>query len=870
MTSPIPERPVSWPKLLWLTFICIVSSPGVWGQKHQFDTLKPPGVRLSTAGSQYSTSRLHQLLWGKHYRKEWATPVSVPVFYLDTAAGGLTPYQAGGGRQSKTLRLWDTARREYVLRSIDKSFGGALPPIFRNTFVERLINDQASIAHPFSAITIPDMAHAAGIYHTNPRIVYVPQQEKLDSFNQSYGNALYLFEQRPDENWETAPNFGQSHNIIGTEKLQEHMLKNSKHRVDQLAFLRARLFDIFLGDWGRHEDQWRWAKFEQDDRIVYKPIPRDRDQAYTKFDGLLLQTIMSMAGLKHLQTFDSSVRSIATYNFPARHLDRQLANEPTLSDWLAIATDLRQAINDSVIENAVKKLPPELYSYSGPKIAAILKGRRNNLLQFASDYYHFLAQEVEITGTSDRDWFEVKRLEDNRTQVNVYPVAGNNIRGVRPYYSRVFTAAETKEIRLYGIEGQDVFVVSGTATGNILVRIIGGPGHDQIKDSSVGRKKTVLVYDNYGNTIEAGAATKLMLSNDPDANRYQYDGFHYSKKGLKPVIFYNREDRLYAGIGYSSTRYKWRRNPFAHAHGIYARYSLVQNAVSFAYQGDVNQFWGKWNLRMIASYDPVRWTNFFGIGNNTTRDEDARSFYRMRTSEQVASVGINRDFGKYLSVEAAGFYQAVRILDDKDRFVAHYFKDDQQLMGKKYFAGGRLGFSLGWLNDNVLPSKGIVFNGNVTHTKGVHGAQNDVTRYGGTLSLYVPLLKRLVLVSRSGAATLTGTPQFFQLNSIGGSQTLRGFARDRFWGNTAVYNSNELQWIFDFRSFLFNGKAGLVGLYDVGRVWHPGEVSKIWHPGFGGGFLVAPFNKAALSLTYGFSEDGGRVHFRFAREIKPR
>ena len=162
------------------------------------------------AGPQYGTSSFHQWKWGRHYRKEWATPVLVPVLILDTVSGGLTPYQAGGGRQSKNLRLRDAQGREWVLRSIDKTFTGALPEIFHNTFVEKIANDQVSIAHPYAAVTIPVMAEAAKIFHAKPIIRWVPQQTALDSFNKEFGNNLFLLEQRPDENWDTAPNFGNS------------------------------------------------------------------------------------------------------------------------------------------------------------------------------------------------------------------------------------------------------------------------------------------------------------------------------------------------------------------------------------------------------------------------------------------------------------------------------------------------------------------------------------------------------------------------------------------------------------------------------------------------------------------------------------
>src|SRR5438046_2825673 len=89
-------------------------------------------------GAQYGTSAGHQKRWGKHYRKEWTTPVKLPILVLDTIAGGLTPYEAGGGRQSKSLRLRDAQGREWVLRSIDKTFGKALPEIYQNTFIEKI------------------------------------------------------------------------------------------------------------------------------------------------------------------------------------------------------------------------------------------------------------------------------------------------------------------------------------------------------------------------------------------------------------------------------------------------------------------------------------------------------------------------------------------------------------------------------------------------------------------------------------------------------------------------------------------------------------------------------------------------------------
>src|SRR6476620_6724092 len=75
------------------------------------------------ASAKYHKSAGYQKRWGVHYRPEWHTPVTFKKVNLDTLAGGLTPYQLGGGRQSRSVRLHDANDHEYVLRSIDKSYG---------------------------------------------------------------------------------------------------------------------------------------------------------------------------------------------------------------------------------------------------------------------------------------------------------------------------------------------------------------------------------------------------------------------------------------------------------------------------------------------------------------------------------------------------------------------------------------------------------------------------------------------------------------------------------------------------------------------------------------------------------------------------
>lgn len=823
---------------------------------------------IVTAGKQYNRSSFHQWLWGKHYRKEWATAVTVPSIYLDTTAGGLNPYEAGGGRQSKSIRLQNPNGKEYVIRSIDKSFGGALPEIYQHTFIESIINDQVSLGHPYVAVTIPIMSEAAGVYHTNPRIVFIPKQAALDSFNKDYGDRLYLFEQRPDENWEEAGNFGNSKNIVGTDKMLEKIYEDNDNRADQLFFVRARLFDMLIGDGSRHEDQWRWASYKNDGKTTYKAIPRDRDQAYAKFDGLLLHMALKAAHIEHLQTFKHTIPDVRTNNFPSRNLDRQIANEVTLEQWISIAKELQLAITDAIIEKSVKQLPPEVYPISGDEIVEKLKSRRDHLQEYAETYYRFLAKEVEVVGSQKKELFHITRMSDGKTLLTVTKIKKDGEIATKPFYTRLFSTDDTKEIRLYGLSGNDVYKVDGQVSNSLKVRIIGGTDRDSIIDESKvrGGKKTI-VYDNHANDIIQSSATKLHLSEDSSINAFNYKGFNYGYSKLKKKIFYSFEDKFYVGIAYNVIKHGWRKEPFKSKQNVQANYSIIQKNFSFLYKGEFKQVVGKWNIDLNGNYDLMRWTNYHGLGNETTDDIATKNFYQLRSQDLQASLLFNRSFGKHILFTIGPVYSRIKISDDADRFVFTDIPSSSKLYSQQGFGGGRAAISLSYLDDNIVPMKGVYFSGAAQYLQNIKQKNSNFERYDASIQFYLPFFNHLVLAVRSAAATVVGNPEFYQNVSIGGANTLRGYSRDRFWGTTSFYSANELQYLWNVKSHLFNGKAGLIGFYDVGRIWQKMEVSNTWHIGYGGGIMISPFNKVSITALYGRSVEGPQIHFRLSTGI---
>lgn len=820
------------------------------------------------AGPQYKTSGFHQWLYGHHYRKEWATPVSVKMVYLDTLAGGLSPYQKGGGRQSKTLRLWDENKKEYVLRSIDKTFGRALPDIFQNTFIEKIVDDQVSIAHPYAAVTIPKMADAAKINHTDPSIYFIPQQPGLGEYNDEYANQLFLFEQRPDENWEEEENFSNSDKIISTEKLLEKMMEENDHRPNQPEFVRARLFDIFIGDWGRHEDQWRWATIDKKDGKEYIAIPRDRDQVYTKFDGVLLKILMSAASVDHLQSFDYTIKDVAKYNFPARNLDRLMANEIPLNQWMQLAEEIQQSMTNAVIESSVKEMPPELFPFSGNEIIAKLKSRRNHLADYARDYYLSLAKNVEVIGSAKKELFEITVVDDQTTKVEAFDLDKNDQPKKNFFYSRNFNEAETKEVRIYGLAGHDRYVIKGVAKNKINIRLIGGMATDDYLDSTSTSIKKVKIYDDKDNHFPSSKSSQLHLSKNPFIHEYRYDAFHYNKKGFKPALFYSSEDHIFVGIGYEFVKQQWRKFPYGFKQSIKLNYSISEKGFSTGYTGTFIEMFGRWSFNVGINYDEVRWINYFGLGNESVLTTKNRDFHRMRTKDIYSSFGINRLFAFYNNIKLDAFYSSVKIINDEGRFLTnHQPLPDKQLYQWKHFGGGKIEYLFIKLNNPVLPTRGIEFNTGIAYTFNLKQTDSAFTKVASSVNFYFPLSKSFVLRVRTGAATLTGNPEFYQLNLLGGGQTLRGYRKFRFYGKSMAFNQNELQFIRDVKTFIYKGKAGLLGLFDVGRVWQPGETSSTWHTGYGGGIILSPFNRATVVVTYAISKEDGDFGIRFYKSL---
>ena len=834
-----------------------------FSQNHEQQTQENGTVHMAANTSYNKAGKFKRMMLGEHYRKEWATAVDIKVINLDSVGGGLTALKMGGGMQTKSLRLQGANGQEYVLRSVDKDPSKAIVAELRGTFAEDVVQDQISSSNPYAPTVVASLLDAAGIFHTTPQLVYVPRSERLGEYANIFGETLCLLEERPAGNQETNAAYGYSKNIVNSEKLFEKVFSNSNHQVDERAFLKARIFDMLIGDWDRHEDQWVWASFKEDDKTIYKPIPRDRDQAFSNLDGFIPHLASQKWAVRKTKNFESEIKDINGLNIGGNHLDRNFTTRLTLNEWMIITHQLQNELTNEVIDAAFKKMPAEIYAVSGEKTKAKLKSRKDKLDQYVKTYYAFLAKEIAITGTKDKEIFDVQRINDDSTSVTIYQSGKNNAKG-DAVYQKVFLRSETKEIRLYGLEGNDIFNINGETDKGILVRVIGGKGQDLINDNSEvkGMSRLTRVYDNADNIINTSNETKKFISSDTLKNEYKRKSYKYDWWAPVQRPGFNPDDGVYVGGGIIWRKQQFGKSPYGFVQSIGGNYAFKTGAYTFWYNGNFKEAVGKWDLQLNANINAPNYSrNYFGLGNETEKNVETKNYYRVRFNQVTTQASLKRQFGKHHTIYGGLGFESVKIETSEDRYISsENSKLDSTDFNRKNYINAHYGYQFSTVNNPLYPTKGIKLSSELKYTQNLEENDKGFAQVSFEAATY-KTFGRLTIASHAGVnANLGDDYEFFQANTLGLSSNLRGYRKDRFAGKTSVYTNTELRYRLSLlNAYVVKGSWGLLAFMDNGRVWMPDETSTEWHRGFGGGVWFLPFNKMAFTATYGVSKEENLV-----------
>lgn len=815
-------------------------------------------VVTRAAGKQYVASGSKMFWWGKHYRREWATDVRFPILHLDTAKGGLTPQKMGGGHETKTLRLTGGDGRKYVLRTIDKSLDVLVPDEFKGTFINDMVNDQISTAHPYGPLAIAKLANYLHLMHTNPVIFYVPDQQGLGEFDAVFANKLCLLEERPSgKGWEHTALAGNAEAIINSEKLLEKLNKNAKNQVDQQAFLKVRLFDMIINDWDRHDDQWVWCAHGDSTGTLYEPFGRDRDQAFSKTDGVSLWLISRPWALRAIQNMSYTVKDIKGQNFSARFLDRQYLNELNKEGWEQMIGTVQQELPDSAIRTGINAMPAEVNAISGDFLVKRLEQRRDHLPGYGMKYYRYLSKHVFITGSEKKEAFIFSAIDNNHLSVTGLTEKRDT------FYYRVFDHANTKQVNVYGLDGKDQFVFTGNGKNKFLVRAIGGEGKDSFTVEGEGRGRKIRVYDSTDGAYLSRRRLHIDHSNDTL--------FQYKRNSVKydwwiPLIVpgYNPDDQVILGVGLLFRRQQWGKTPFGWQQSFVVNYAFGTGALGFGYKGLFKQVFGKWDLNLEAAYKGPRYIlNYYGLGNNTELVVQSKSFFRTKARSWYVNPGISREWSNS-SVKLGPQFETMQILPTEGKFVSSDFSElDSSVFTTKYFGGVNGSWQYSSRNSLKYPTKGIGIETGFSYYNNLQQTSRNLLKLDGSVSLYYTFFDRLTFAHRSGAATNFGDFEFYQANTLSGHTNLRGYWRTRFAGRSSVYQNTELRYrLADLRGYVFRGQFGLIGFFDDGRVWIKNENSSTIHTGYGGGVYYLPYNMMAFTAYFSSSREVSFVTLR--------
>lgn len=494
-------------------------------KSNALSTDAPDSVVVS-AGAHYARSGFAAFFLGEHNRAVWAQPVKAKIFRMKEQKGGLQITKLGGGMQTTSLTLSDSLGRMFALRSVDKNPIGVLPPFWRKTVAGSFVRDQISASNPYAALVVAPLAQAAKILHPTPQLVFVmPDDQDFEQYATLVGGQLFLMEEKFTTKASLSKKFGPASDLVSTQEMLDRHYTSGRHRIDQWAFARARLFDFLISDWDRHEGQWDWAEYRQQGDIWYKPVAKDRDQAFGRYnDGVLPWLATRKFAARKFQSFYPDYEDVRGLTINASFIDARALSEVSLADFRRLAHQLQQALPDSVLRNAVRQYPPEIYELMGEETFKILKARLKKLPQVAEEFYRILAEEVDVVGSDEPERFVVYRLSQGRTVVEVFRLTQNNLNGAK-VYTRTFFAAETKKINLYGLGGNDVFELKGNAAQGSYVHVYGGPGLDQVTDKSTvngWRKKTIVTDHRQGVDLKPGPKTKVTyLKESASGDTYQ-------------------------------------------------------------------------------------------------------------------------------------------------------------------------------------------------------------------------------------------------------------------------------------------------------------------------------------------------------------
>lgn len=813
--------------------------------------LPKPGTAIA---GDYRANFLTRFFIGKHYRKAWNEPVNnIPYLDLNNAFGGLTAYAKGGAAQTRSVKFKSGDGQVFAFRSVDKNPTQKMNKDMAAGIVGDIHKDITATQHPYAGNILYDLMAEADIPNPEGKVYLLPDHPKLGPYRKEFKGMLGWLELRPKNSKDGSKIYKDADKALSTAKINKMMFKDHDHFVEPKSFLEARLFDMWITDWDRHGRNISWLGYGDKKQMTFHAFPKDRDRALTRMDGFFRVLDFPMIASR-MHRLRPTIHNLKPLNFKSRNMDRQHLMTYHLEDYLKAAKVFQETMTDEVIDRATQKLPPEVYAYDGAKIAEILKARRDRMQDLITNYYDLLAKYIHFIGSNKKEIFEVKRQANGDVHVAMYNKKGEGEKG-KLLKERICKKGETKEIRLYGLGGEDEFYIDGASKKSMTIRIVGGKSSDKIIDNSKasGGKKTKIYDYKEKDKLELGKEGKVVKMTEELS--FKMDDFYYDDhfKAI-PFITYNADDGVIFTLAGSTTLQKFNKPGYGSKYN-YSLLGTTNGRYNANISADFRHVIGEWDLHTGVHFGKPDYffPQFFGLGNELEISDSLKNedYYDNKMASISSNLGLKRIFWNrsFFSAEVVAEYH--NVLPDSEtesgESVYDFFPDDI----KTTLVGPRLKLDIDFRDDKAFPTKGIQFKA-TDYTFYNSNLKNLGGRIEGEISSFWSLRAKTPLTFgvKAGGSKSYGEAPFYYQSFLGQTGNLRGYRRNRFAGNSSLYLNTELRWhIGKFNTSLAPIYWGIFGFYDTGRTYLKDENSDKWHPSYGGGFYMIPFNQKSFNLV---------------------
>ena len=833
-----------------------------------------------TPGERYDRGGLHRMFFGDLWRDAWGTEMEVPVLDISGTEGGLKPTEKGGGNQTTSLRFESSDGREFKFRSVDKDPSSVLDKPLRKTFVRNIMQDMISTQNPAGALIAEPLHDAVDIPNAHAYMLVMPDDPQLGEFREEFAGMLGTMEEHPNEGPDDTPGFMGYGKIIGSEELYEKIREDNDDQVLYADYLKVRLVDMLIGDWDRHMDQYRWGEVEMGGLNFWRPIPRDRDMAFSRYDGLI--PWWAEQNFPEIEGTEENYPNIEDLTWAGKTLDRRFLIPIERSAWDSVTRFVQSRITDSVITVAVARMPLEVGPEELGWLRTVIRARLDKLDEASDELYELVMQQPELWGSEKDEYVEIDRVDDERVTVTIYKRDKEKGEKGELLLQHTFSSDYTDEIRLMLLDGDDKVVLRGEVGSSITVKIDGGDGADEYVDESKVRgflldilpipdaETSTYIYDSGKKTqITPGPGT---VYNDDEFPEWDNDTAAwmppYRDYGddwrWTPWLSYDSDDGLFVGLRPSLTVYGFREEPYASEMTFGVGYAFGSQAFKADFTGDFRAALPNARVKVNLWASELEILNYFGLGNNTPFDQglDDAGFYDISQRQFLARVDVQvpeeSSFRAYIGAE--GTYTRTKlslspILDS----LRPYGVDPTALVA------GRAGVVFDTRDVARAPSKGVyvTLNGKYTPELLDNRSAYVTTEVDARTYLTFGFPQRTTLALRvAGKKIFSDSAAFpyFEAAYLGGKKSLRGYESDRFAGDMAILGASELRVQLFRHNLIAPGAVGITGLAEIGRVYLEGETSDEWHHTYGGGLFfsfVEPHNVLVLSVTQSEERDFG-------------